>query len=297
MAADTRGEPVLVLGGGSNVVIADRGFDGLVIRVATRGISAVGEGDCVRVAVEAGEPWDDFVARCVDEGWSGVECLSGIPGLSGATPIQNVGAYGQEVKETIASVRVFDRTAQIERDIDARECGFAYRSSAFKGDSRLIVTRVDFVLPVRAESAVIRYAELARALGVTAGARAPLSEVRRTVIGLRRTKGMVLDAADPDSGPLGVVLRESGGGRCTDGVVGRKSGGSGDRGCREPTLRRRRGSDQAVGRVADRARGLRKRVGPVTLGARRNLAQACAGDREPRRSHVRRNCSACVGHP
>jgi len=173
-----------------------------VVRVASRGIDAkrlTGQADRVRVEVQAGEPWDGFVARCVAEGWSGVECLSGIPGLAGATPIQNVGAYGQEVKETITSVRVLDRRTRDERDIAAGECGFAYRASAFKGDARFVVTRVTFELDVRPDGAPVRYAELARALGVPAGSRAPLEETRRTVITLRRAKGMVLDADDPDS--------------------------------------------------------------------------------------------------
>ncbi len=200
--ADARGERVLVLGGGSNLVVGDAGFDGLVVRVASRGVTAkrlAGQADRVQVDVEAGEPWDDFVARCVSEGWSGVECLSGIPGLAGATPIQNVGAYGQEVKETITSVRVLDRQTHDERDLAASECGFAYRASMFKCDARFVVTRVTFELDVRPDGAPVRYAELARALGVSAGSRAPLEETRRTVIALRRVKGMVLDAADPDS--------------------------------------------------------------------------------------------------
>jgi UDP-N-acetylmuramate dehydrogenase len=197
--ADARGERVLVLGGGSNLVVADGGFDGLVVRVASRGVVAKREGDRVRVEVQAGEPWDDFVARCVSEGWSGVACLSGIPGLVGATPIQNVGAYGQEVNETITSVRVLDRRTHDERDLAPSDCGFAYRTSVFKGDDRFVVTRVTFELHVRPDSAPIRYAELARAFGIDLGSRAPLAQVRDTVIALRRTKGMVLDPNDPDS--------------------------------------------------------------------------------------------------
>jgi UDP-N-acetylmuramate dehydrogenase len=197
--ADARGEPVLVLGGGSNLVVGDAGWDGLVVHVATRGVDAREETDRVMLDVAAGEPWDDLVARCVDARYSGVECLSGIPGLVGATPIQNVGAYGQDVSESIARVRVLDRRAREVRDVAARDCGFAYRASAFKGDARFVVLGVTFVLARRDESAPIRYAELARALGVAAGASAPLAEVRRTVVALRRTKGMVLDDADPDS--------------------------------------------------------------------------------------------------
>jgi UDP-N-acetylmuramate dehydrogenase len=200
--ADARGEPVLVLGGGSNLVVGDAGFDGTVVKVASRGIDVTREGERVRVEVEAGEPWDDLVARCVDEGWSGLECLSGIPGLAGATPIQNVGAYGQEVKDTVTHVRVLDRRASGERDprdVPASECGLAYRTSVFKGDARFVVTRVTFELLASPESAPVRYPELARALGVGAAERAPLRVVRDTVIALRRTKGMVLDEADPES--------------------------------------------------------------------------------------------------
>jgi UDP-N-acetylmuramate dehydrogenase len=199
--ADARREPVLVLGGGSNLVVGDGGFDGLVVKVASRGVAVtVDEArGRARIDVEAGEPWDELVARCVAEGWSGLECLSGIPGLAGATPIQNVGAYGQEVKETIASVRVLDRRTGEVRDVAARDCGFAYRASVFKGDATFVVTRVTFDLAMTREGAPIRYAELARALSVEAGARAPMRVVRETIIALRRAKGMVLDDADPDS--------------------------------------------------------------------------------------------------
>ena len=197
--ADARGEPVLVLGGGSNLVVADEGFDGLVVRIASRGVQVSRGAGRVRLAVAAGEPWDTLVARCTAEGWSGVECLSGIPGLVGATPVQNVGAYGQEVKETIEAVRVLDRRTRTVAVFDADACGFAYRASVFKGDDRYVVLAVTFALEPRGESAKLRYAELTRALGVTEGDRAPLEEVRRTILTLRRAKGMVLDPDDPDS--------------------------------------------------------------------------------------------------
>jgi UDP-N-acetylmuramate dehydrogenase len=157
------------------------------------------EGDRVRLDVAAGEPWDDFVARAVGEGWSGVESLSGIPGLVGATPIQNVGAYGQDVSETIRAVRVLDRRDGGVRDLGAADCRFAYRASAFKGDDRFVVLGVTFELAARGDGAPVRYAELAKALAVDVGARAPLAVVRDTVISLRRGKGMVLDDRDPDS--------------------------------------------------------------------------------------------------
>jgi UDP-N-acetylmuramate dehydrogenase len=126
-AADRAGDSLLVLAGGSNVVVADDGFPGVVVRIATRGVT----GDDGSLEVAAGEPWDPFVARCVAEGLAGVECLSGIPGSVGATPIQNVGAYGQEVAETIDAVRVFDRARDAVEELDAAACAFSYRSSAF----------------------------------------------------------------------------------------------------------------------------------------------------------------------
>jgi len=194
--ADAAGVPLLVLAGGSNVVVADAGFPGLVVRVRTRGVAATGGA----LEVAAGEDWDELVARCVRSGLAGVECLSGIPGSVGATPIQNVGAYGQEVAETIVAVRVLDRADGEVRELAAAECGFAYRSSAFKRTpGRWVVLAVRFVLAERAVSAPIRYAELARALGIEEGATAPLADVRGAVLALRRGKGMVIDAADTDS--------------------------------------------------------------------------------------------------
>jgi UDP-N-acetylmuramate dehydrogenase len=199
LRADAAREPVLVLGGGTNLVVGDAGWNGTVVHIASRGVSVEEVDGAVHVTVEAGEPWDDLVARAVGEGWSGVECLSGIPGLVGATPIQNVGAYGQEVGDTLVSVRVLDRVDRAVRDIPAAECAFAYRASTFKGNARFLVTRVTFELPRSRESAPLRYAELTRALGIAAGARAPLGTVRETVIALRKTKGMVIDPADLES--------------------------------------------------------------------------------------------------
>ena len=198
-AADEAGEPVLVLGGGSNLVIADEGFPGTVIRVATRGVTIEGG----RVEAQAGEEWDALVARVVAEGLSGVECLSGIPGRVGATPIQNVGAYGQDVGETIAEVRVYDRHEQRVRAFAPAECAFTYRHSAFKGHDRYVVLSVAFQLAETGESRPVRYAELARRLGVETGATAPLAAVRDAVLALRRGKGMVLDPDDPDTRSAG----------------------------------------------------------------------------------------------
>jgi UDP-N-acetylmuramate dehydrogenase len=194
-AADQRGEPLLVMGSGSNLVVADAGFEGTVVRVANRD-EAMLNGALV---LAAGEPWDAVVARTVAEGLSGIECLSGIPGLTGATPIQNVGAYGQEVAQTIASVRVYDRREDAVRDLAPEHCGFGYRTSAFRYSTRFVVLAVSFALERSSESQPITYPELARALSIRVGERAPLPEVREAVIGLRRRKGMVLDPDDPDS--------------------------------------------------------------------------------------------------
>ncbi|MGW4497319.1 UDP-N-acetylmuramate dehydrogenase [Micromonospora sp. NPDC004336] len=202
--AGDRDEPVLVLAGGSNVVIGDAGFPGTVVLVRSRGLRVVAEdAETVTVRVEAGEPWDDLVAATVANGWSGLECLSGVPGSTGATPIQNVGAYGQEVAETITGVQVHDRVDGTVGRIAAADCGFAYRSSIFKYSDRWVVLSVDFRLTRSPLSGPVRYAELARALGVEVGGRVPLAEARATVLRLRAGKGMVLDAADPDTRSVG----------------------------------------------------------------------------------------------
>ena len=198
------GEQVLLLAGGSNVVVGDAGFPGTVILVRSRGLRVLAEDEqTVTIRVEAGEPWDDLVATTVRNGWSGLECLSGIPGSTGATPIQNVGAYGQEVAETIIGVQVYDRTAGTVGRVDAADCGFAYRASIFKYSERWVVLGVDFRLARSPLSGPVRYAELARALGVEVGDRVPLAQARTTVLGLRAGKGMVLDAADPDTRSVG----------------------------------------------------------------------------------------------
>jgi UDP-N-acetylmuramate dehydrogenase len=188
-------EPLLVLAGGSNVVVADSGFPGTVVRVLTRGVRRDGE----RIQVQAGEPWDALVADCVARGLQGFECLSGIPGSTGATPIQNVGAYGQEVAETVESVRVLDRASGQISELPAAACGFTYRSSIFKHRDRHVVLAVTFRMRDSGVSGPLRYAELARTLGVPVGGSAPLADVREAVLALRRGKGMVIDPADPDS--------------------------------------------------------------------------------------------------
>ena len=202
--ADRLHEPTLILAGGSNVVIGDDGFPGTVVLVRSRGARVLNrDGDTLTVRVEAGEPWDEFVASTVTAGWSGLECLSGIPGSAGATPIQNVGAYGQEVAETIVAVQVYDRFADEVRTMPAEECGFAYRTSVFKGNDRWVVLSVDFRLTRSSLSGPVRYAELAGSLGVEIGERVPLAEAREHVLALRTRKGMVLDPNDPDTRSVG----------------------------------------------------------------------------------------------
>jgi UDP-N-acetylmuramate dehydrogenase len=207
--------PVLVLGGGSNLVVSDAGFDGRVVEVATRGVTpdvgSSADPTCggVLVRVAAGESWDDLVALAVEHGWVGIEALSGIPGRVGATPIQNVGAYGQEVSQTIASVRVWDRVLRGVRTFANADCGFGYRTSRFKADrldsagGRHVVLDVTFQLTVGTLGTSVAYAELARTLGVDLGDRAPLAEVRKAVLDLRRGKGMVLDPDDHDTWSAG----------------------------------------------------------------------------------------------
>lgn len=218
-AADAAAEPLLVLGGGSNLVVADRGFEGLVVQVASRGITitssaeptgstgALGTSDRVLVTAQAGEVWDGLVATVVAEGLAGVEALSGIPGLVGATPIQNVGAYGQEVAQTIVAVTVLHRDTGEVIVLTPDQCAFAYRTSIFKGHAHYVVLSVSFGLDRslhrRRGESTVRYAELARALGVEVGAAAPVAEIRAAVLTLRQAKGMVLDAADHDTWSAG----------------------------------------------------------------------------------------------
>jgi len=202
--ADGQGEPLLVLAGGSNVVIADEGFAGTVVHVATTGIERAALGSArERLTVAAGEPWDTVVATATAAGLAGIECLSGIPGSAGATPIQNVGAYGQEVSETIRSVRVLDRGSGAITELTARECAFAYRSSALRHADTHVVLAVTFELERSELSAALSYGELVRALGIQPGGRAPLGDVRAAVLELRRGKGMVLDPDDHDTWSAG----------------------------------------------------------------------------------------------
>jgi len=198
--ARVSGLATLVLGGGSNLLVSDRGFDGLVVRVCTRGLRTVSvEGGVAVVEVGAGEPLDDFVRHAVERGYGGVEALSGIPGSVGATPVQNVGAYGQEVRDTIRAVHTVDRKTGASRVFDNEACRFGYRTSAFKDAlaDRYVVTAVTFALATSARP-VLRYAELERAVKERSPDEPTLAQVREVVLSIRRAKSMVIDASDPN---------------------------------------------------------------------------------------------------
>jgi UDP-N-acetylmuramate dehydrogenase len=198
--ASANQRPLLILGGGSNMLIADEGFDGLVVRLDLRGISVLSEDEYAIVSVAAGEPWDELVALAVANGWAGVECLSGIPGSTGATPIQNVGAYGQDVSETIVRVEAFDRTTGTVVWFTNEECRFGYRSSLFKNieKDRYVVLSVTYRLK-RGGTATVRYPELRKYLDEAGTPLEDLPGVRAAVIAIRKRKGMVLDPGDPDT--------------------------------------------------------------------------------------------------
>jgi UDP-N-acetylmuramate dehydrogenase len=199
--AAARAVPIRVLGGGSNLVIADEGVDGLVLRITLRGVSARETPGAVEVTAAAGEPWDDLVRHTVERGWAGLECLSGIPGLVGATPIQNVGAYGQEVSDTLVSVRALDREARAVVTLGPADCGFGYRDSLFKSrfPGRYVVLAVTYRL-APGGAPYLGYADIAREIGTTSPS---LAAVRETVIRVRRSKSMVLDPGDPNARSCG----------------------------------------------------------------------------------------------
>ena len=269
-----RGMPCRILGGGSNVVVPDDGFDGLVVRMLTRGTTWRNQGTTVVLQARAGEPWDDIVAESVRRGCQGLECLSGIPGLAGATPIQNVGAYGQEVAETIASVEVLDRESLEVRTLAASECRFSYRDSFFKSiaPENYVVLGVDFRLTPEGAPAV-RYAELERGLAERRAEGAPtLAEVRETVLALRRKKSMVLDPNDANGRSCGsffvnpVVTEEQA--RAVERVLGAPS---------MPRYPQPDGSVKlAAGWLIEQAgftKGMRR--GPVGLSSKHALAIVC----------------------
>ncbi|WP_337692454.1 UDP-N-acetylmuramate dehydrogenase [Ornithinimicrobium pratense] len=214
---DEAGEQLLVVGGGSNLLVADEGFPGTVVLVRTSGLEVPQASACggVSATVAAGEDWDDLVAHACAQGWSGIEALSGIPGATGATPVQNVGAYGQEVAQTIASVRVWDRAGQRVRTLFASDLRFSYRHSVLKDSMvgpdavagavtpRHVVLTVTFSLRPTELSQPIGYADLATGLGVKVGDRVPLAAAREAVLEQRRRRGMVLDPDDHDTWSCG----------------------------------------------------------------------------------------------
>ena len=282
-SADASGTPVLVVGGGSNLVVADEGYAGRVVVVRNGGLTVEAD-QCGGAFVEigAGEPWDDVVATAVERGWVGIEALSGIPGTTGATPIQNVGAYGQEVSQTIARVRTWDRRLRGLRTFAAADCRFDYRTSRFKQDpERFVVLSTTFQLTLGDLGAPVQYAELAGALGIGIGERAPTADVREAVLGLRRGKAMVLDPADHDTWSTGSFF--------TNPIVPVAEVPAG---APELAPARRAGQDQR--RLADRARrlhqGVRHRPGAGVLAAH-------AGADQPGCGHHRRAPRARADHP
>ncbi len=198
--ADASGTPVLLIGGGSNLVVGDQGFDGLVVKVETAGVRV--DGDSMWVA--AGERWDPIVAVALDEGLAGIEALSGIPGLTGATPVQNVGAYGTVTSDVLESLTVYDRETRERSKWTPERCGFGlHRQSVFKHSSRYVILDTTMSLRRSTVSDPVRYAGLADRLGVTIGDTVAAKDVREAVLDLRGQKGMVLDAADHDTWSVG----------------------------------------------------------------------------------------------
>lgn len=214
--ADEAAEPLLIVGGGSNLVAADEGWPGVVVLVRSRGVEWSVPGTTAgnftaadatpadaTVTVAAGENWDDLARVTIEAGWSGLETMVGIPGLVGAAPVQNAGAYGSEVADVLAALTVLDRETGAVTAWSPEQCGFGFRTSAFKHTDRYVILDVTIRLRRAELSVPIRYAELARRLGVEQGDRAPITRVRETVLELRRGKAMVLDDADPDTWSVG----------------------------------------------------------------------------------------------
>jgi len=194
-----RGLRLRVLGGGSNLVVADEGIDGLVVRIGLRGVHTREAHGAVEVIAGAGEPWDELVCASVERGWAGFECLSGIPGLVGATPMQNVGAYGQEVSETVIFVRALDTSTRRIMTFENRECRFGYRDSLFRAEAagRYVILSVGYRLRPRGP-ATVRYADVEKELAARGIDNPSIADVRASVIAIRRAKSMVLDPADPN---------------------------------------------------------------------------------------------------
>jgi UDP-N-acetylmuramate dehydrogenase len=201
--ADADGEPVLIVGGGSNLVVSDDGWPGVVVLLRNDGIAWHRAGDAVEVTAQAGVVWDELVRDSVEQGLSGLAAMSGIPGLAGATPVQNVGAYGSEVADVLSSLVVLDRVSGEVHTWDPARCRFGFRTSAFKHTDRYVVLSVTLRLATTPDAPPVRYLELARRLGVAPGDVAPSAAVRDVVLELRRSKGMLLDAADHDTWSVG----------------------------------------------------------------------------------------------
>ena len=283
--ADAAERPVLLIAGGSNLVLPDAGWPDLAVAVRTDGVEVEESGDRVRLSVAAGHDWDALVARCVAEGWSGVECLSGIPGSTGATPIQNVGAYGQEVAETIIGVRALDRVSGERVELAPEQCRFAYRSSAFKGSDRYLVLEVVFELersPLSGPSPT-RSSPSSSASSRASGRRWPRSARRCSGCAAARawssTRPTRTRAAPAPSSPTRSSAPAE-----HEALAERVAAELGARD-RRPGLARSRRRRQDLGRLADRAGRLRPRL---RRGAGRHLDQALAGARQPRRRDHRR---------
>lgn len=199
----SRGVPVLVLGGGSNLVVSDEGYDGLTIHIDIRGRSWSTDGDDTLVTAGAGEPWDEIVADCVERNLAGVECLSGIPGTVGGTPVQNVGAYGQEVSGVLERLTAYDRQSESVRLIAARDCAFSYRMSRFKGTEAGRFVICDVTFRMRPGNPTLTYPDIVRHLSAAGVSSPDVRAVRKTVMEVRRGKGMVIDPMDPDARSVG----------------------------------------------------------------------------------------------
>ena len=204
-AADEAGKPILILGSGTNVLVSDEGFKGVVIHVASSEVEAeVDACSGATLTIGAGEVWDAFVATTITRGYAGLETLSGIPGTVGAAPIQNIGAYGHEVSEFITRVRTYDRKEKKVRTFTNSECKFTYRNSRFKAErDRYVILNVGFQLRIGEVSTPIHYVELARELGIEVGGKAPVVATSAATLKLRESKGMLLDPKDHDSWSAG----------------------------------------------------------------------------------------------
>ncbi|HEY2041508.1 MAG TPA: UDP-N-acetylmuramate dehydrogenase [Jatrophihabitans sp.] len=197
--ADSGSEQVLLVGGGSNLVVGDGGWPGLVVRVGSAEITVSGDS----YTVSAGVEWDALVRRSLADGMSGLETMSGIPGLVGATPVQNVGAYGAEVADVLTGLTVYDRQTRQVEAWTAAECRFGFRTSMFKHTDRYVILDITVRLTRSAQSRPVRYLELAKRLGISQGDAAPAGQVRESVLELRRSKGMVLEESDHDTWSVG----------------------------------------------------------------------------------------------